>query len=66
MKRIHLTLPFLIATASVSLAQDASLYEDVANPDASFVRVIDASGSVAVKRAPVICRGESSLSCSSR
>jgi hypothetical protein len=47
-KRIHLTLPFLIATASVSLAQDASLYEDVANPDASFVRVIDASGSVAV------------------
>jgi hypothetical protein len=47
-KRIHLTLPFLIATASVALAQDASLYEDVANPDASFVRVVDARSSVAV------------------
>lgn len=48
MKRIHLTLPFLIATASVALAQDASLYEDVANPDSSFVRVVDAGSSVAV------------------
>jgi hypothetical protein len=47
-KRIHLTLPFLIATASVALAQDASLYEDVANPDSSFVRVVDARSSVAV------------------
>lgn len=48
MKRIHLTLPLLVATASMAFAQDASLYEDVANPNSSFVRVVDASASVAV------------------
>ena len=48
MKRIHLTLPFLVLAASAVVAQDASLYEDVANPDASFVRVVDATASVAV------------------
>lgn len=48
MKRIHLTIPFLAAAASVATAQDASLYEDVANPNASFVRVVDATASVAV------------------
>jgi hypothetical protein len=47
-KRIHLTLPLLVATASMAIAQDASLYEDVANPNSSFVRVVDASASVAV------------------
>lgn len=53
MTRIHLTYPLLIAAAAVAaaplaLAQDASLYEDVANPDASFVRVVDARSAVAV------------------
>ena len=48
MKRIHLSLPLLVATASMAFAQDASLYEDVANPNSSFVRVVDASASVAV------------------
>lgn len=48
MKRIHLALPFLIVPASLALAQDASLYEDVANPDSSFVRIVDATASVAV------------------
>lgn len=42
------TLALLAAAASVALAQDASLYEDVANPDASFVRVVDATSPVAV------------------
>lgn len=46
MKRIHLTLPLLVL-ASAAMAQDASLYEDVANPDATFVRVVDATASVA-------------------
>ncbi len=48
MKRIHFALPLLVATASMAFAQDASLYEDVANPNSSFVRVVDASASVAV------------------
>ena len=48
MKRIHLSLPLLVATATMAFAQDASLYEDVANPNSSFVRVVDASASVAV------------------
>lgn len=48
MKRIHLTLPILILAASTVTAQDASLYEDVANPNASFVRVVDPTASVAV------------------
>lgn len=48
MKRIHLILPLLIASAAAAPAQDASLYEDVANPNATFVRVVDARSSVAV------------------
>lgn len=48
MKRIHLALPFLLVPAPLALAQDASLYEDVANPDSSFVRIVDATASVAV------------------
>lgn len=45
------TLALMAAAASVALAQDASLYEDVANPDASFVRVVDATSPVAVIQA---------------
>jgi hypothetical protein len=41
----------LLAVASAAPAQDASLYEDVANPDASFVRVVDATSPVAVIQA---------------
>lgn len=50
MKRIQGTLPFLVlaAAATAALAQDGGLYEDVANPEASFVRVIDAGTPVAV------------------
>lgn len=45
---ITLTTLALVAAASAAPAQDASLYEDVANPDASFVRVVDATSPVAV------------------
>ncbi len=50
MTRLPVTLSSLVlaAAASVAFAQDASLYEDVANPDASFVRVVDARSPVAV------------------
>ena len=41
----------LLAVASAAPAQDATLYEDVANPDASFVRVVDATSPVAVIQA---------------
>lgn len=41
----------LIALGSTALAQDASLYEDVANPDSSFVRVVDAKSPVAMIQA---------------
>ena len=58
MKRIHLTLPFLILAASTVTAQDASLYEDVANPNSSFVRVVDATASVAVIQAASFDRVE--------
>jgi hypothetical protein len=61
MKRIHLTLPFLILAASTVTAQDASLYEDVANPNASFVRVVDATASVAVIQAASFDRVENSV-----
>jgi hypothetical protein len=46
-----LSMLVLFATASASLAQDAKLYEDVANPDAAFVRVIDAANPVVVIQA---------------
>lgn len=52
MTRIHKTLPVLtlalMAAGVASLAQDGGLYEDVANPDASFVRVVDAGTTMAV------------------
>ncbi len=50
MKRIQgaLSLVALAAAATATLAQDGGLYEDVANPEASFVRVIDAGTPVAV------------------
>jgi hypothetical protein len=52
MTRLPVTLTIIAATsvalASFTVAQDASLYEDVANPDASFVRVVDAKSPVAV------------------
>ena len=50
MKRIQgaLSLVALAAAATAALAQDGGLYEDVANPEASFVRVIDAGTPVAV------------------
>lgn len=50
MKRIQGALSFavLAAAATTALAQDGGLYEDVANPEASFVRVIDAGTPVAV------------------
>ncbi len=50
MTRLPITLTTLALVAAVSAvaAQDASLYEDVANPDASFVRVVDASSPVAM------------------
>lgn len=49
MTRLPATLSALVlAVAATASAQDASLYEDVANPDASFVRVVDASSPVAV------------------
>ena len=50
MKRTLTSLPILalITAATASLAQDGGLYEDVANPDASFVRVVDAGTPVAV------------------
>ncbi|RYI34517.1 MAG: hypothetical protein EON48_01870 [Acetobacteraceae bacterium] len=51
MTRTHKALTFIAASAtlaSVAFAQDASLYEDVANPDASFVRVVDTQSPVAV------------------
>lgn len=41
----------LIALGSTALAQDASLYEDVANPNSSFVRVVDAKSPVAMIQA---------------
>ena len=50
MKRIQgaLSLVVLAAAATAALAQDGGLYEDVANPEASFVRVVDAGTPVAV------------------
>ncbi|NJM82809.1 MAG: hypothetical protein HC844_10170 [Tabrizicola sp.] len=44
------TLPVLVMAlaAPVALAQDAGLYENVANPDATFVRVVDAGTEVAI------------------
>lgn len=50
MTRIHKTLPALalMLATTASMAQDGGLYEDVANPEASFVRVIDAGTTVAV------------------
>jgi hypothetical protein len=53
MTRLPITLSALalLAVASAAPAQDASLYEDVANPDASFVRVVDATSPVAVIQA---------------
>lgn len=41
----------LFALGSTALAQDASLYEDVANPDSTFVRVVDAKSPVAMIQA---------------
>ena len=44
-------LAFAVALAlatPAALAQDASLYEDVANPNSTFVRVVDAGTPVAV------------------
>lgn len=42
MTRFHQVLSILaVLAAPAALAQDAGLYEDVANPDASFVRVVD-------------------------
>jgi hypothetical protein len=53
MKRlpVPLTSLALLAAAWSAQAQDASLYEDVANPDSSFVRVVDASSPMAVIQA---------------
>ncbi len=51
MTRFHITaLPVLafVALAAPALAQDAGLYQEVANPDASFVRVIDAGTAMAM------------------
>ena len=43
MTRFHKAFPLLaLLAASAAMAQDAGLYEDIANPDASFVRVVDA------------------------
>jgi hypothetical protein len=50
MTRIHKSIPLLalvLAPMAVT-AQDGGLYEDVANPDASFVRIVDAGTTVAV------------------
>lgn len=41
----------LIALGSTALAQDAGLYEEVANPNSSFVRVVDAKSPVAMVQA---------------
>jgi hypothetical protein len=41
----------LLALGSTALAQDASLYEDVANPNSTFVRVVDAKSPVAMIQA---------------
>ena len=43
-----LTLPLMALLAAPALAQDAGLYDEVANPDASFVRVIDADTTLAM------------------
>jgi hypothetical protein len=43
----------LIALGSTALAQDASLYADVANPNSSFVRVVDAKSPVAMIQAVI-------------
>jgi hypothetical protein len=50
MTRLGSTLPvlFLALAAPVALAQDAGLYEGVANPDATFVRVVDAGTEMAI------------------
>ena len=52
MTRIHKTIPLLtlalMAAGAAGMAQDGGLYEDVANPDASFVRVVDAGTTVAI------------------
>lgn len=41
----------LITFGSTALAQDAGLYEEVANPNSSFVRVVDAKSPVAMVEA---------------
>jgi hypothetical protein len=49
MTRLPAFLPlFAMIGANAVMAQDASLYEDVANPESSFVRVVDAQSPVAV------------------
>ena len=48
MKPIAWTLPLAALAATAALAQDASLYEDVASPSSTFVRVVDAGTPVAV------------------
>ncbi|HEY6919098.1 MAG TPA: hypothetical protein VI412_07530 [Tabrizicola sp.] len=49
MTRLPAFLPlFAMIGATAVMAQDASLYEDVANPESSFVRVVDAQSPVAV------------------
>lgn len=44
----RLYLIALATFAAPAFAQDASLYEDVANPNSAFVRVVDAKSAVAV------------------
>jgi Alginate O-acetyl transferase AlgF len=50
MTRLPKTLPILVLSlcAAAATAQDAGLYEDIANPDASFVRVIDVGAAMAM------------------
>ena len=40
-----------LLAASAALAQDAGLYEDIANPDASFVRVVDTGSALIMVKA---------------
>lgn len=53
MTRFHKAIPLLaLLVASAAMAQDAGLYEDIANPDASFVRVVDAgSATIMIQQA---------------
>ncbi|WP_103259082.1 alginate O-acetyltransferase AlgF [Tabrizicola aquatica] len=61
MKRIAWTLPLAALAATATLAQDASLYEDVASPSSTFVRVVDAGTPVAVIQSASFEGGDSGV-----